>query len=315
MENLLHLAPSYTSLPDAFVIPPDRLTAATSAAVSLPVIDLSGSRDEVCRPIVDAGKEFGFFQVVNHGVSDLAIRDMESVCEEFFRLPAADKAHLYSEDSRRPNRLFSGSSYDTGGVKYWRDCLHLTCAFPVGDSTEGWPGKPPRFREFVEKFAAATRGAGMELLRLLCHGMGLRPGYFEGDISGGDLVLPVNHYPPCPDPSAALGLPPHRDRNLITLLLPGMVVPGLQIAYNGDWVDVEPVPNALVVNFGKQLEVVTNGALKREKNCVREGCKAASVQPCLDTRHVDEEASQSPSAGASAHARLRSAARLVRAQD
>jgi 2'-deoxymugineic-acid 2'-dioxygenase/mugineic-acid 3-dioxygenase len=80
----------------------------------------------------------------------------------------------------------------------------------------------------------------MELLRLLCHGMGLRPGYFEGDISGGDLVLRVNHYPPCPDPSAALGLPPHRDRNLITLLLPGMV---------------EPVPNALVVNFGKQLEV------------------------------------------------------------
>jgi 2'-deoxymugineic-acid 2'-dioxygenase / mugineic-acid 3-dioxygenase len=29
----------------------------------LPVIDLSGSRDEVCRAIVDAGKEFGFFQV------------------------------------------------------------------------------------------------------------------------------------------------------------------------------------------------------------------------------------------------------------
>ena len=63
MENLLNLAPSHTSLPDAFVIPPDLLTPATSAAVSLPVIDLSGSRDEVCRAIVDAGKEFGFFQV------------------------------------------------------------------------------------------------------------------------------------------------------------------------------------------------------------------------------------------------------------
>jgi hypothetical protein len=61
----------------------------------------------------------------------------------------------------------------------------------------------------------------MELLRLLCEGVGLCPDYFEGDLSAGDVVVNVNHYPPCPDPARTLGLPPHCDRNLITLLLRG----------------------------------------------------------------------------------------------
>ena len=106
----------------------------------------------------------------------------------------------------------------------------------------------------MERFIAPTRALGMELLRLLCEGVGLRPDYFEGDLSAGDVVVNVNHYPPCPDPTATLGLPPHCDRNLLTLLLPSMVR-GLEVAYQGDWIKVDPVPGAFVVNFGCQLEV------------------------------------------------------------
>jgi 2'-deoxymugineic-acid 2'-dioxygenase/mugineic-acid 3-dioxygenase len=95
----------------------------------------------------------------------------------------------------------------------------------------------------------------MEILRLLCEGMGLRRDYFEGDITGGDVVLHANHYPPCPDPSLTLGLPPHHDRAIVTLLLPS-TVPGLEVAYKGDWIKVEAVPNAFIVNFGSQIEVI-----------------------------------------------------------
>ena len=52
----------------------------------------------------------------------------------------------------------------------------------------------------------------MELLRLLCEGMGLPLDYFEGDISGGYVTLDINHYPACPNPTITLGLPPHCDR-------------------------------------------------------------------------------------------------------
>ncbi|XP_062201764.1 2'-deoxymugineic-acid 2'-dioxygenase-like isoform X1 [Phragmites australis] len=283
MENMLHLTPSRGLLPDEFIFSPDQLPPAISAAgVSLPVVDMSRSRDEVRRAILDAGKEFGFFMVVNHGVSEEAMRDMEAVCQEFFQLPAADKAHLFSEDPSKATRIFSGSIFETGGENYWRDCLRLACAFPVSDSSKDWPDKPQRLREVVEKFIVLTRGMGMEILRLLCEGMGLRPDYLEGDISGGDVVLHINHYPPCPNPETTLGLPPHCDRNLLTLLLPSLV-PGLEVAYNGDWIKVVPVPNSFVVNFGLQLEVVTNGMLKSIEHRVTTNMAVArtTVATCI----------------------------------
>ena len=106
-----------------------------------------------------------------------------------------------------------------------------------------------------------TRGLATELLRLLCEGMGLPLDYFEGHLGGGYVTLDINHYPACPNPSITLGLPPHCDRDLMAVLLPGQV-PGLEVAYNGDWIKVQPVSRAFVVNFGQQLEVVTNGTLK-----------------------------------------------------
>lgn len=105
-------------------------------------------------------------------------------------------------------------------------------------------------------FTVQTRGLGMELLQLLCESMGLRPDYFAGDLSGNNMILHINHYPPCPDPTVTLGLPPHCDRGLITLLHPG-AVPGLEVAYKGSWIKVDPLPNAFVVNFGLQLEVTS----------------------------------------------------------
>lgn len=90
--------------------------------------------------------------MVNHGVAEQTMRDMELVCDEFFRLPAADKVDLFSEDAGKANRLFSGGLYGNGGEKYWRDCLRLACAFPVGESTEDWPGKPERFRCVIKEW-------------------------------------------------------------------------------------------------------------------------------------------------------------------
>lgn len=288
MENLLSSASSHDTLPDRFVFPPDQRPPASSAAVSLPVIDLSRGRDEVRHAVLHAGKELGFFQVVNHGVPEQTIREMEAVHEEFFQMPAEDKAAFYSEDADKPNRLFSSTTYETGGERYWRDCLRLACGFPVVDAKSDWPDKPQRLREVVEKFIVPARGVGMELLRLLCEGMGIRPDYFEGDLTGGDVIINVNHYPPCPDPSLTLGLPPHCDRNLITLLLQGTVF-GLQVSYKGDWINVEPVPNAFVVNFGHQLEIATNGLLKSiehramANSAMARTSVATFIMPAMDT--------------------------------
>lgn len=80
-------------------------------------------------------------------------------------------------------------------------------------------------------------------------------------------ALRINLYPPCPDPARVLGFAPHADGTIITILHQNNV-PGLQVRRGdgeGDeeeWVLVEPLPGALLVNVGDTLEVLTNGAYK-----------------------------------------------------
>jgi isopenicillin N synthase-like dioxygenase len=67
--------------------------------------------------------------------------------------------------------------------------------------------------------------------------------------------MAVNYYPPCPQPELTYGLPGHKDPNAITLLLQDGVS-GLQVQRGGRWVAVNPVPNALVINIGDQMQVM-----------------------------------------------------------
>ena len=85
-----------------------------------------------------------------------------------------------------------------------------------------------------------------------------------------DVGLRVNFYPPCPQPELTLGLSSHSDPGALTLLLPDdQQIAGLQIRapistdeyctqgqVQGDWVTVQPRPDALIVNLGDQLQVV-----------------------------------------------------------
>jgi len=91
------------------------------------------------------------------------------------------------------------------------------------------------------------------ILSLISEGLGLESGYFENDLTG-SVLFSINHYPPCPEPSLALGITKHSDPNLITILLQDHVY-GLQVFKDGNWIAVEPIPNAFVINIGYQLQV------------------------------------------------------------
>lgn len=97
------------------------------------------------------------------------------------------------------------------------------------------------------------RKLSLRILELICEGLGLEHGYFGEDLTGAQL-LSINHYPKCPDPSFTLGLQKHADPSLITVLSQGSVN-GLQVFKDGQWLGVEPVPHAFVVNIGHQLKV------------------------------------------------------------
>ncbi|KAK8991011.1 hypothetical protein V6N11_062037 [Hibiscus sabdariffa] len=72
----------------------------------------------------------------------------------------------------------------------------------------------------------------------------------------------LNSYPVCPDPDRAMGLAPHTDTSLITVVNQ-FNTGGLQVYQDGaGWVPVEPVEGALVVNVGDLMQIVSNGKFK-----------------------------------------------------
>ncbi|CAM9003081.1 unnamed protein product [Rhodiola kirilowii] len=228
---------------------------------TLPVIDLSKAegpgRAEIIRQIIQASQEFGFFQVINHGVSTL--HDAMRMGKKFFEMPVEDRNSLYSTDVNQPVRLYTSSyNYDTDDYHYWRDILRLP-ATPLEEFLPFWPAKPAEFRDIVGEFSQETKKLGSSLLRLISEGLGLKPDYFEGKRSEGHIVT-VNRYPACPEPNLALGTNKHSDPNLLSILYQGDVY-GLQFFKDGECYGIEPILDAFVINIAWQLKIISNGML------------------------------------------------------
>lgn len=94
---------------------------------------------------------------------------------------------------------------------------------------------------------------GVTLFELLSEALGLKPDHLIGlDCAKGHLVL-SHYYPPCPEPELTMGTSKHSDPDFLTILLQDQIG-GLQVLYENQWIDVPPVPGALVVNIGDLLQ-------------------------------------------------------------
>ncbi|KAL0370451.1 UNVERIFIED_CONTAM: protein DMR6-LIKE OXYGENASE 2 [Sesamum angustifolium] len=271
MEKLISSKHNIQHVPESYILPPEIRPgkATTPSCKCIPVIDLHGNidsnRQDLVQRIMEAGQEFGFFQLTNHGVPEELMNETVKVAEEFSQLPVEDKASFYSEDPRKGCRLSTSIDYDHEKVHFWRNNLRHHCR-PLEDHVGEWPTNPTRYREVIGNYAVRVWELSLVLLDLICEGLGTESGYFEGGLSKLQMMS-LNYYPPCPDPALTLGLPKHADPNLITVLNQG-AVPGLQVLKDEKWLALEPVPNAFVVNIGHTLQVISNGMLRSAEHRV-----------------------------------------------
>ncbi|TKY68838.1 1-aminocyclopropane-1-carboxylate oxidase-like 1 [Spatholobus suberectus] len=77
-----------------------------------------------------------------------------------------------------------------------------------------------------------------------------------------------------------MGTPMHSDDDFLTVLLQDHIG-GLQVRYHDKWIDINPVPGALVVNIGDLLQLITNDRFKSAEQRVL----ANHVGPNLVGRH------------------------------
>ncbi|XP_054803849.1 hyoscyamine 6-dioxygenase-like [Prosopis cineraria] len=272
MEKLVSNWYNVRPVPEDYIYPPEKRPGNIHVpkGEGIPVIDLTeaekGDPALVIQKILKAAQEFGFFQVVNHGVSENLMDETLSVVREFFQMPDEAKQHLYTEDfSNKCIYFTSCENYANEKVHMWRDFLQHQC-HPLDKWQQFWPVSPARYQEIVGACSVGIKKLASRILGLISEGLGLERGHFENELSG-CMVLTALQYPPCPEPSLTLGTCQHDDANLITFLLQDEVS-GLQIFKDGQWIGVEPVPHAFVVNVGCLLQVISNDRLKSVKHRV-----------------------------------------------
>ncbi|KAJ8899707.1 hypothetical protein K2173_019406 [Erythroxylum novogranatense] len=240
--------------------------------IKLPVIDfieLQGScRQQILKSLADACEQYGFFQVVNHGIPSGVISNMINVAKKFFELPYEERSKYMSSDMNASVRYGTSFNQNKDSVFCWRDFLKLMCD-PLTDVLPHWPSRPTDFRHSAATYVKETKYLFLTLMQAVLESLllGTTTCKTEEDdeilreFEHGGQLMAVNCYPPCPEPDLTLGMPPHSDYGFLTLLLQDEVE-GLQIQHQGEWVNVEPIANAFVVNLGDHLEIFSNGRYK-----------------------------------------------------
>uniref|UniRef100_A0A7N0RFB9 Fe2OG dioxygenase domain-containing protein n=1 Tax=Kalanchoe fedtschenkoi TaxID=63787 RepID=A0A7N0RFB9_KALFE len=251
-----------------------QLGRVSHSASKIPVIDLGGYVDETApapsdlvRQISHACEHYGFFHIINHGVPDELCDRVLNELTLMFQLPHQERARLISEDPSKGVKILNYSvpvddAAPHDKVSMWSECANHIW-HPTYDFTSQFPECLRSYGEVVREFSKELGALADRLLSLMSQGLGLKNDRlkrrFEEEPS---RKAHANYYPPCPDPDLTLGLRAHKDPIALNMLIQSMGASGLQVMKDGEWIAIDPLPNALVINLGDQLQLLSNGRYK-----------------------------------------------------
>ncbi|MBA0736323.1 hypothetical protein Gogos_009886 [Gossypium gossypioides] len=228
---------------------------------TFPVINLEklngDERSIIMEQIKDACENWGFFEVMNHGIPHDFMDTVERLTKEHYK-----KCMEQRFKELVASKALEGLEAEVTDMD-WESTFYLR-HLPESNMAE-IPDLSDEYRKVMKEFAVKLEKLAEELLDLFCENIGLEKGYLKKAFYGAKgptFGTKVSNYPPCPTPDKIKGLRAHTDAGGIILLFQDPVVGGLQLLKDGEWVDVPPLRHSIVINLGDQLEVITNGKYK-----------------------------------------------------
>ncbi len=239
----------------------------------VPVIDIAGLFDEVSggsantivEQIASACKNWGFFQIVNHGIDQDDIDLVLAQMHRFFALPANTKQRVLRT---RDNPWGYYNNELTKNQRDKKEVFDFTAdgVDPVYHSRNRWP-EDRQFKIVMLDYIKACSDLSLRLLEAFCVGLDLPPDFLHNDFKHEHTgFIRLNYYPVSDplanshidhQPIADLGVHHHTDAGALTLLLQDDTG-GLQVYRDGYWHDIPPLPGAFVVNTGDMMQVWSN---------------------------------------------------------
>ncbi|XP_037494660.1 codeine O-demethylase [Jatropha curcas] len=244
----------------------------SSSATPFPIIDISlfssflsesvnSSNNEVenaLQTLRSALSSTGCFQATGHGISSSFLDKVRETACQFFELPKEEKSK-YGRSENEIEGYGSDMIVSTNQVLDWSHRLILR-VFPEDERRNNlWPENPPNFRETLIEYSLKVKSVMDLLYKAMARSLNLKENSFSGQFGERALMhARFNFYPRCSRPRALM----HIDRSGITILLQDKQVEGLQILVDEKWVRVPVIPDALVVNLGDQMQIMSNGIFR-----------------------------------------------------
>ncbi|XP_074304654.1 1-aminocyclopropane-1-carboxylate oxidase homolog 1-like [Silene latifolia] len=251
-----------TKVPDIFIYPKEHQQDASAETcktrLQIPVIDLADweegdRRSRVVGEILEASRTWGMFELINHGLPKEVIQRLLDCVQEFNEQPVELKSEFYSRDeaSMVQYRLSLHRVFQTA---LWKDTI--TCHFEKGFIEEGQV-LPSVCRKPMSDYLDYTTRLQDVLSALLSEALGLNSNHLKMMQCMESQKLNCHYYPACPEPSLVMGTPKHSDPYFFTILVHNNIN-GLQVLYENQWVDVNPMEGSIIANIGDMLQLVSN---------------------------------------------------------
>jgi isopenicillin N synthase-like dioxygenase len=252
----------------------------TAELTSLPVLDMrdldAGERAAAAfrDALRTATHEVGFFYLIGHGIPDEVVAEAFAEAERFFALPLEDKLEVEMLKSPQFRGYTRTGGELTQGRVDWREQIDIaaeraTSADPDApaymrlDGPNLWPSAQPELRDVFGDWAARCTAIGLRLMREWAQGLGSPPDVFdEAFAERPSTLIKLVKYPGRRSNGERQGVGAHKDPGVLTLLMIEPGKGGLQVEYQGTWIDAPSVPEAFVVNIGELMEFATDGYLK-----------------------------------------------------
>lgn len=259
----------------------------SSVRTALPVVDLRDDPTALRRQLRTVAHEVGFFYLTGHGVPEHLTDRLLTEARRLFALPDADKDAVAMRNSPHFRGYTRLGGELTGGVVDWREQIDIGAQRPpIGGSGKPdylwlqgpnqWPPALPELPAVIAEWDASLAEVGRTLLRHWATSLGSPADVFEEAFADTPATLiKIVRYPAQADTPQGVGA--HRDAGVLTLLLAEPDSTGLQVRgaseatgnETGEWIDVDPVPGAFIVNIGEMLEVASGGYLRATEHRVR----------------------------------------------
>ncbi|KAF9685655.1 hypothetical protein SADUNF_Sadunf03G0077000 [Salix dunnii] len=242
------------------------------SSIELPVFDISQPISPSCLSSLSlACNEWGFFHIINHGVSKDVYRKLHSLSTSIFSLPYESKIKLGPSSlvkTYTPHFIASPffESLRVSGPDFFASAQSSSAVLPDHPN-------PDEFSEAVREYGTEMSELSRRIVKAVLMSMGEDSAekFYESDFSNCHGYLRINSYSPpgsAVDGKEVEGLGMHTDMSCVTIVCQDEIG-GLQVrSREGKWMDINPCADTLVVNIGDLMHAWSNGRLRSSEHRV-----------------------------------------------